>query len=211
MAVSIAATTTAAIRAASRAGARLGRIAAGFADRLLVGALVASVSIIPAVAAGWSGQCLVRIAVYVAVSAAVGSLVIRPEGRLRRVVVHLATGITSIEVLITAAIVSIVIVGVAFEYGAQHGSTTREANSEALRDVGSAIDVDAAAIAAYDANARAAYSGLGSQTSNITVNGQTAKVQLNGGAGGLAVSVTTPDGAQANLVAPLPNAKPVPQ
>ena len=211
MAVSIAATTTAAIRAASRAGARLGRIAAGFADRLLVGVLVASVSIIPAVTAGWSGPCLLRIVLYVAATAAVASLVIRPEGRLRRVVVHVEAGITSIEVLITAAIVSIVIVGVAFEYGAQHGSTTREANSEAIRDVGSAIDVDAAAIAAYDANARAAYSALGSQTSNITVNGQTAKVQLTGGAAGLAVSVTTPDGAQANLVAPLPNAKPVPQ
>jgi len=119
--------------------------------------------------------------------------------------------ITSIEVLVTAALVSIVIVGVAYEYGQQHGSVTNEANAEALRDVGSAINVDAGAIAAYDANARAAYTALAQQSTTLSVNGQTAKIKLNGATSGLAVSVTTPDGSQANLLAPLPNAKPTPQ
>jgi type II secretory pathway pseudopilin PulG len=196
---------------ACRAGVRLRRTVERMADRALIAAPVAALAISPTVLGGVKPGCLLRLALWFVVVAAVASLALQPATRFRRFAVAAERGISSIEVLVTAALVSLLIVGVAYEFGHQHASVTNEANAEALRDVGSAIDVDAAAIAAYDANARAAYTALAQQNTTLTVNGQTAKIKLNGATSGLAVSVTTPDGSQANLLAPLPDAKPTPQ
>jgi Flp pilus assembly pilin Flp len=196
---------------ARRVGPRLRWTLRTLADRVLVASLVTAIAITPAVLAGWRGDCLPSLAAFLIVAAAATSLTFQPTTRFRRFAVAVERGINSIEVLICAALVSLVIVGVAVQYGRQHASVTNEVNAQALRDVGSAIDVDAAAISAYDSNARAAYTGLGQQNTTVTVNGQTAKIKLNGAASGLDVSVTTPDGSQANLLAPLPIAKPTPQ
>ena len=191
--------------------ARLRRTLRSVANRGLVAAPVAAIAITPAVLAGWRADCVLRLATLLVVAAAAISVAVQPSTRFHRFAKAAERGINSIEVLVCAALVSIVIVGAAVQYGRQHGSATNEANAQALRDVGSAIDVDAAAISAYDASARAAYTGLAQQNTTVTVNGQTAKIKLNGAASGLDVSVTTPDGSQANLTAPLPNAKPTPQ
>jgi hypothetical protein len=196
---------------ARRVAPRLRWTLRALAARALVAALVTAIAITPVVLAGWRADCILRLAAFLIAVAAATSMAVQPTARLRRCAVAAERGINSIEVLICAALVSIVVVGVAVQYGRQHASVTAEVNAQALRDVGSAIDVDAAAISAYDANARAAYTGLGQQNTTVTVNGQTAKIKLNGAASGLDVSVTTPDGSQANLLAPLPIAKPTPQ
>jgi len=200
-------------RHVGRVGGRLSGLTARLAERLLVAALVTSLGVIPAVAGGWAGGCVLHVGLFAVACAAVASLGISPRARLRRQYVRVAEGgFTIFEVLVTTAVVSILIFGVAYVYGSQRGSTAREVNADSLRDVTSAIDVDASAISAYDPNARAAFESLAAQTTTLTVNGNSAKVKLGGVASGaLSVIVSSVDGSQASVVAPLPIPKAVPQ
>jgi len=200
-------------RHVGRVGDRLSDLAARLAERLLVAALVTSLGIIPAVARGWAGGCVLHVGLFAVACAAVASLGISPRAGMRRQHVRVAEGgFTIFEVLVTTAVVSILIFGVAYVYGSQRGSTAREVNADSLRDVTSAIDVDASAISAYDPNARAAFESLATQTTTLTVNGNSTKVKLGGVASGaLSVIVSSVDGSQASVVAPLPIPKAVPQ
>lgn len=133
------------------------------------------------------------------------------EARLGGLRYSCARAFTMIEALICAALVAFVVVGVAQVFGHSHQEQTTEANAQGLQDVGATIGIDAQAIGAYDPNAQAHFEGLGQQQSTLTVNGQPTTVKVGGTTLGMSVSITSPDGTSANLVAPFAQPKATPE
>lgn len=123
-------------------------------------------------------------------------------------------GVGLVEILVAGAVLAIVILGSTVVFSTQKQTVSKDLGSDALRDVISIVNVDAAAIQAYDQSAHAALSGSGQQLWAVPFGGTAVTnmvtIQARPAASGLSV-VAKGTGLQASVIAPLPAPQATPQ
>jgi hypothetical protein len=124
---------------------------------------------------------------------------------------HLEAGFGSVEVLFAASVLAIAIMGSTIVFGQATKGTAQAVSTDMIRDVSDSVNIDAAAIAAFDPTNRARLASLAQQTTTVTVGHATATLKLSGfNSNAVNIDASTPDGSQATIVAPLPLPKPTP-
>ena len=127
---------------------------------------------------------------------------------------RLERGVGLVEVLVAGAVLAIVILGSTVVFSTQKQTVSKDLGTDALRDILSNVNIDAAAIQGYDPAAHTALSGSQPQNWIVLFGGavQSSSVSViaKPSASGLSI-IAQGAGQQASLSAPLPLPQAAPQ